>query len=267
MCDHFLGQISNLALLKSCLYFGAFAKIQTRFGAAKAVPFFLAVILVFAWPAAPEANDWKPIRPATEIFMSPAPVKSTGKSWRPISKLSVMTFSSSGGYALILDVIGKAESPIKGYDAVVYSAKVKPSKSPSQMTLKQIFKWIEKTPNQDHAIGRYQFIPKTLRKLVLKNNVPMTAVFTPALQDRLAIDLIDASGFRDLISDKISSDQFVDNLAKVWAGLPLSNGKNYYHGQNGNKATVSRPTVSVVVVDQKTPTSSHGSNFNPNIEA
>ena len=34
------------------------------------------------------------------------------------------------------------------------------------MTLDEIFAWIAATPGQPHAIGRYQFIPDTLRMLV-----------------------------------------------------------------------------------------------------
>jgi len=30
----------------------------------------------------------------------------------------------------------------------------------------------------------------------------------------------------------------MNNLAKIWAGLPNSTGKSYYHGHAGNRATM-----------------------------
>jgi len=57
-------------------------------------------------------------------------------------------------------LIGRAEAGRKGYDAVQYGARIKPSKPPTQMTLAEIYAWIDATPGQPHAIGLYQFIPK-----------------------------------------------------------------------------------------------------------
>ncbi|MEP2471629.1 MAG: hypothetical protein ABJH45_08720, partial [Paracoccaceae bacterium] len=64
---------------------------------------------------------------------------------------------------VIHDLIEEAESRSHGYDAVQHGARVRPKRKPSQMTLAEIFTWIEQTPGQPHAIGRYQFIPPTLR--------------------------------------------------------------------------------------------------------
>ena len=32
----------------------------------------------------------------------------------------------------------------------------------------------------------------------------------------------------------------MDNLARIWAGLPLPSGKSAYHGYAGNRATITR---------------------------
>lgn len=37
----------------------------------------------------------------------------------------------------------------------------------------------------------------------------------------------------------MSRHDFMNNLAKIWAGLPTSSGKSYYHGLAGNKAVLS----------------------------
>ena len=73
-----------------------------------------------------------------------------------------------GGSAVdqLRHIIGQAESRHHGYDAVQHGARVRPGKRPTEMTLAEIFDWIEATPGQPHAIGRYQFIPTTLEWLV-----------------------------------------------------------------------------------------------------
>lgn len=91
---------------------------------------------------------------------------------------------------MIRAVIQEAESKHNGYDAVQQGARIKPKKRPTQMTLNEIFAWIEATPGQPHAIGRYQFIPNTLRRVVAKTGVDTGLRFGPKVQDMLALSLI-----------------------------------------------------------------------------
>ncbi|MDJ0823845.1 MAG: hypothetical protein QNJ09_18820 [Paracoccaceae bacterium] len=136
-------------------------------------------------------------------------------------------------------IIGEAESRRDGYDAVQFGARIKPSKPPTQMTLAEIFEWIDDTPGQPHAIGRYQFIPATLRRLVKRQKLPQSAVFSPAMQDQLADQLLAEAGLQRFQRGDIGRHSFMNNLAKIWAGLPNSSGKSHYHGYAGNKATMS----------------------------
>lgn len=106
------------------------------------------------------------------------------------------------------------------------------------MTLKEIYDWIDATPGQPHAIGRYQFIPPTLRRVVHSVGVPEHARFTPAVQDALANQLLKEAGVNRFLNGKLSRDAFMNNLAKIWAGFPTSQGKSYYHGYAGNYATM-----------------------------
>tara|TARA_R110001583_G_scaffold195403_1_gene372772 strand:+ start:4686 stop:5147 length:462 start_codon:yes stop_codon:yes gene_type:complete len=125
-------------------------------------------------------------------------------------------------------LIQYAESSAHGYDAIQHRAKIRPAKKPTQMTFAEIFEWIEATPNQQHAIGRYQIIPKTLGYLVTQTKVDLGVTFTPAVQDGLANILIVEAGYAEFMSGQISLDRFMDNLAGVWAGLPLKSGKSSY---------------------------------------
>ena len=82
------------------------------------------------------------------------------------------------GVTLIRALIQEAESRRDGYDAVQHGARVKPRKRPTQMTIEEIFDWVDATPGQPHAIGRYQFIPKTLRRVVARAGIATSQRFS-----------------------------------------------------------------------------------------
>ena len=136
------------------------------------------------------------------------------------------------------DLIARAEAGTMGYDAVQNGARIKPPKPPTAMTLQDIYDWITATPGQPHAIGRYQFIPATLRHTANQLDLPPATRFTPAVQDRLANVLLADAGFQKAQQGDIKPETFMLNLAKIWAGLPLPSGRSYYQGYAGNKATM-----------------------------
>ncbi len=139
----------------------------------------------------------------------------------------------------IRHLISYAESGRDGYNAVNHGARVRPPKRPTEMSLSEIYRWIADTPGQPHAIGRYQFIPVTLKRLVTKTGTDPATVFTPALQDRLADVLLVEAGINVFSEGGMERRKFMENLAGIWAGLPLSNGQSQYHGFAGNRATMS----------------------------
>ena len=144
----------------------------------------------------------------------------------------------AGRVARLRTLIAQAEAGSKGYDAVQYGATIKPSKAPTQMTIQQIYTWIDDTPGQPHAIGRYQFIPPTLRRLVRQAGIDPRVRFTPDVQDRLADILLADAGLEPFLAGQMDRVTFMNNLAKIWAGLPNDTGKSHYHGYAGNKATM-----------------------------
>jgi len=137
-------------------------------------------------------------------------------------------------------LIAFAEAPKAGYDAIHHSARKRPRRKPTQMTLGQITSWVEKTPGQHHAIGRYQFIPSTFRNLQRRLGLPDGTRFTAKVQDRMASVLLADAGYNAFRSGDLGHDAFMDRLARIWAGLPLRTGKSAYHGHAGNRATISR---------------------------
>ena len=140
----------------------------------------------------------------------------------------------------LLELIAAAEAGSAEYDAVHMGARIRPPAPPTQMTIAEIFAWIEATPRQPHAIGRYQFIPSTLARLVASERLSERQRFSPALQSQLAKVLIYEAGYQRFEAGQISRSQMMDNLAAVWAGLPLANGRSVYHGYAGNRATITR---------------------------
>jgi hypothetical protein len=135
-------------------------------------------------------------------------------------------------------IIGHAESRADGYDAINYGAKRLPERRPTEMTLGEIYAWIAATPGQPHAIGRYQFIPSTLKRLAQEIGAGPHERFTPRLQDLLADELLREAGLHALLDGLMPRRQFMNNLAKIWAGLPNSSGRSHYHGYAGNRASM-----------------------------
>ncbi|WP_342075129.1 hypothetical protein [Yoonia sp. SS1-5] len=140
----------------------------------------------------------------------------------------------------LMAFIGRAESPRLGYDSVQHRARIRPPHKPTDMTLGQIFTWIKETPGQHHAIGRYQVIPDTLAYVSRELGFEATTRYDRRTQDLIGTFLIREAGYQDFRAGRLSRGRFMDNLAKIWAGLPTANGRSHYHGFAGNRATVTR---------------------------
>jgi muramidase (phage lysozyme) len=146
---------------------------------------------------------------------------------------------SGRAVTVIREIIEEAESSRSGYDAVQHGARIKPPRLPTQMTVAEIYKWIDDTPGQPHAIGRYQFIPTTLRRVMRKIDASPDQRFSPGMQDRLADVLLAEAGYHEAKSGEMGRRSFMNNLAKIWAGLPNDTGRSHYHGFAGNRASMS----------------------------
>ena len=85
--------------------------------------------------------------------------------------------------------------------------------------------------NEDVPVGRYQFVPMTLNRLVKKLGLDPSTPFNAETQDRLAIELLKERGYDDYKSGKLSKEELLDNLAQEWAALQNSKGRAHYdHG-------------------------------------
>jgi hypothetical protein len=87
----------------------------------------------------------------------------------------------------LVTLIATAEAGPAGYEAVQYDAKVRPDRRPTQMTSGDIYEWIDATLGQPHAIGRYQFIPPTLRRVARVRGFGPETQFIPRRSGRVGL--------------------------------------------------------------------------------
>jgi muramidase (phage lysozyme) len=138
----------------------------------------------------------------------------------------------------LLDFIGRAEGA--GYNTLVGGG----TTNLTEMTVQEVLDF-QKTMTKERgyissALGKYQFINSTLSGLVSQLNIDKNTKFSPELQDKLAKQLVSSAGYEKFQQGKLSKEEFLDSLAKVWASLPLASGKSAYANDGVNKATVSR---------------------------
>jgi hypothetical protein len=218
-------------------------------------------------PAAVSAGDWSSsgsfdLKETTEIreSLASAPASSQGgwnfatreSEWVALDAFersrpgkqppapAAFRLPSGSNVEQLFALIAFSEAPGGRYDAIHHGAKVKPGKKPSQMTLAEIYTWIDRTPGQPHAIGNFQIIPSTLLNLQKRLSLPDGTRFSRETQNRMAALLISDAGYQKFAAGRISRSAFMDNLARIWAGLPLASGKSAYHGYAGNRATITR---------------------------
>ena len=81
------------------------------------------------------------------------------------------------------------------------------------------------------ALGRYQIVRTTLRKMRKELGLKGTEKFDAAMQDRLAVHLLKGRGLDAWASGKISDKQFLANLANEWASLPSRAARGLQRGR------------------------------------
>ncbi len=150
----------------------------------------------------------------------------------------------------ILDLLGDVEGP-DGYDEITGYARIAPPKPVSTMTISEVVAFqgrVVASGSKSSAMGRYQFIRKTLKFLVDRHRVDGDRIFDRRTQDYLARMLLNDCGFYSLNEDP---DVVGDCLARTWAALPVMTGVNagrsYYHGIAGNRSLTTVQAVRAVL--------------------
>lgn len=149
-----------------------------------------------------------------------------------------VTGSHKMGAAGLRNLIAEAEAGLAGYDAIHHGARILPQKLPTRLTIAEVRRWARATPGQPHAIGRYQFIPPTFNRLVSELGLKDRQIFSALVQDQMADVLLAEAGLHQYLAGTMGQTTFMNNLAKIWAGLPNDSGQSHYHGYAGNKAVI-----------------------------
>lgn len=138
------------------------------------------------------------------------------------------SLSKGGRWKPLLDLIASVESSTdkknNGYDAQNGAPRgVRPGLS--QMTIGEIAR------NAPGASGRYQQMPQFLLQRAKEAGYNEKTIFTPAVQDVLAIKLIEKRGGNKWLAGKMKDEDFMQGLADEWAALPNISGNFTYRGQ------------------------------------
>jgi hypothetical protein len=111
----------------------------------------------------------------------------------------------------------------------------------SSMTLAQ---WKSYQRQGYNALGAYQFIPRTLELAAREAGISDRTVMTPAVQDRLAVQLMIGSKRRALAAylrgHGNNIEAALDDLALEWASVATRGGGTAYPNQGGNRASIGR---------------------------
>lgn len=183
------------------------------------------------------SNQILEIVPHSQLPIGGVPKKSEPKPDKQSALETETNTRLAADEARILDFVAQPESQGN------YNATFGGGEAPlTKMTVGEVLdlqKEMKTADSESTAVGRYQFINKTLKGLVKDLDIPKDAKFTTELQDRLAQELLHRRGLKDYRDGKISAQKFAFNLSQEWASLPKDqSGVSYYKGVGSNKALV-----------------------------
>ncbi len=149
-----------------------------------------------------------------------------------------------------LNMMGDVEAP-DGFGDVFNGVPLLPPERLEEMTIGEVLAYqrqIRTMGTVSSAVGRYQFIHDTLRRLVIELGLSPDLVFDGEVQTFLARTLMSECGFYD---PGRNSPALANCLAEVWASLPVvtgpRQGASAYAGDGINRALVSPQDVLAVL--------------------
>ena len=157
-------------------------------------------------------------------------------------------------YRPLLDLIGFTEGTDKGRgynETLAYGAYTGGDVNLVTMSIREIealqTKMLAHPKNtwNSSAIGRYQIVRTTLRKIRKALKVSLNDKFDEAMQDRMACYLLYYRGIDDYIAGKLATNTMITNLAKEWASFPTPNGTGYYGNQSKTPISPGRVKVAL----------------------
>jgi len=106
---------------------------------------------------------------------------------------------------------------------------------------------------ESSAVGRYQYIRKTLAGTAAQMGMDVDSTkFNEKTQDSLAIQTLRTIGLENWLDGKLDDGAFLNNVARIWAGIPTTSGGSYYTGVGSNKAGVNTDVALNTLQDIRT---------------
>ncbi len=93
-----------------------------------------------------------------------------------------------------------------------------------------------------NVVGAYQVKDTTLKDVAEKMGL-LDAKMTPAVQDQIAVGLMQQRANLATVNGQIDVDKFAQGLSKEWASLATTTGQSYYNANGIDKASVSYAAV------------------------
>ena len=164
-----------------------------------------------------------------------------GRGDTPLAEKGVkpnLGFGNSAGTALrgVLDLIGKHESG--GDYNRVYGKGIK-RVDLTNMTIDEVQAWQKDYVSKgspSSAAGKYQIIGPTLAGLEKQMGLTGKEKFDVAMQDRMALQLLENRGLSKFAAGQMTTGQIVNAISKEWASIENSQGKGAYDGDGLNAA-------------------------------
>lgn len=159
-----------------------------------------------------------------------------------------------------LELLGYIEGP-EGYNQLSHYVTAKPIRPISTLSINQVLDYqrmLRQQGAKSTAVGRYQFIYKTLLHLTKIHKIDRNRKFDSHMQDYLARLEMERCGYYD---PSIKVTKLGNCLASVWAALPLLDGKHRgkskYEKMKINSSQTS-PLIVEAILNNRFPSSGHG---------
>lgn len=142
----------------------------------------------------------------------------------------------------LLDLIYSAESG-RNYDAWNTQTKIRSERPLTELTVAEIMEIQGKNSGNDGGAAGAGQIKKSTMQLLLNNKIlSRDDKFTPEVQNRAHLFLLQNRGLNDFLSGQIDLNEYGHRLSKEYASLPSMKGEtpdmSYHKGKGKNSARV-----------------------------
>lgn len=106
-----------------------------------------------------------------------------------------------------------------------------------------------------YAVGRYQFVPSTLRFALEHSEITERHFFSPDVQQKLFVALLEHK--RPVVGEYIAGEHddielALDRIAREWSSVEYRYGRGFYDHIHGNRAHITREEMRAALIEART---------------